>query len=212
MTPGIHAHSAAIGDRRRFVDGRSSIPVRSSFRVPSHLDQLISTTSNNRHVGRAISAAADRVISVSSERHSNHTRPLGSPPPQSLDYHRVLLTHSAQKDRTQPYLTLLQALLDDDASNTLIVDLVTFGHYFTQSTSMTSILGRAVLNAYVVTLCAGSGYQPALVTEQSEDLRQQWETAGKKLFAGDEGEERRAKVVEGVLEGGGGGWCDEQVS
>lgn len=196
----------------------SSITVRSSFRAlsifttNSSITVALHSPVSSRHVGRAISAAADRVIPVSSQRHLNHTRPPGSPPPQSLDYHRALLTHSAQKDRTQPYLTLLQALLDDDASNTLIVDLVTFGHYFTQSTSMTSILGRAVLNAYVVTLCAGSGYQPALVTEQSEDLRQQWETAGKKLFAGDEGEERRAKVVEGVLEGGGGGWCDEQVS
>jgi len=77
---------------------------------------------------------------------------------------------------------------------------------------MTSILGRAVLNAYVVALCAGSGYKPALIADQTDELRQHWESAGQKAFSGEEGEERRSKVVEGVLQGGGGGWCDEQVS
>lgn len=119
---------------------------------------------------------------------------------------------SAQKDRTQPYLSLLQSLLENHASSTLIVDLITFGHYFTQSTSMTSILGRAVLNAYVVALCAGSGFQPALIANQLDGSHQQWERLGQKLFASEEGEETLGKVVEGVLEGGGGGWCDEQVS
>ena len=69
------------------------------------------------------------------------------------------------------------------------------------------VVGRRVLGAFVKSLCAGSG-MPSPKLEDDED----WESKGSIAFSGDEGEDGRRIVVEGVLGTEGmGGWCDEQV-
>lgn len=79
------------------------------------------------------------------------------------------------------------------------------------------VVGRRVLGAFVTALCAGSGLpEPSRirsneVDEADDDAK--WEKMGREAFAGEQGEDKRREVVEGVLSGGPtGGWCDEQVS
>jgi hypothetical protein len=81
---------------------------------------------------------------------------------------------------------------------------------------MALVVGRRVLGAFVIALCANSGlegkyYRNAEGEDGGDEAR--WEDMGGKAFAGKEGEEKRREVVEGLLSGGGtAGWCDEQVS
>jgi COP9 signalosome complex subunit 4 len=82
---------------------------------------------------------------------------------------------------------------------------------------MALVVGRRVLGAFVIALCAGSGLDPKYYRgaegEEAGGDEVRWEELGTKGFEGDEGGDRRREVVEGVLGGGGAaGWCDEQVS
>lgn len=81
---------------------------------------------------------------------------------------------------------------------------------------MAMVVGRQVLSAFVLALCAGSGVSEKVlnyVLADSSIERQKWESLGQNAFKGDRGEEVRGEVVDGVLAGGSGsGWCDDQVS
>lgn len=78
------------------------------------------------------------------------------------------------------------------------------------------VVGRRILGAYVIALCSGSGMKPSDVSisgteEGNEDG--DWRALGEKCFQGEQGEEGRRDVVEGVLGASGlAGWCEEQVS
>lgn len=77
--------------------------------------------------------------------------------------------------------------------------------------------GRKVLEAYVTALSGGSGFDTQSVPGvSSSDLSAEepanWAAMGGEAFKGEDGEEVRLKVVEGVLEGSvQAGWSDEQV-
>ncbi len=134
-------------------------------------------------------------------------------PPCNDKAHRRFV-QSNQKDRATSYLTLLTSLLSSSPISP--TSLAAFGRYFTVSTNMATVVGRRVLGAFVIALCAGSGMARTITIsgegEESGD-EEKWDTVGKKAFRGEKGAEVRREVVEGVLSGGGtGGWCDEQVS
>ncbi|RSH91532.1 hypothetical protein EHS25_009831 [Saitozyma podzolica] len=119
-----------------------------------------------------------------------------------------------QRDRITSYQTLLASLLTPSVSSP---NLITFGRHFTTSTSMALVVGRRVLGAFVIALCAGSGLDPKYYRgaegEEAGGDEARWEELGTKGFEGEEGGERRREVVEGVLGGGGAaGWCDEQTT
>lgn len=77
--------------------------------------------------------------------------------------------------------------------------------------------GRRVLEAFVTALSGGSGFDKKSVpgitsSDLSGEETAAWAGAGEEALKGEEGEEARSKVVEGVLEGGvQAGWSDEQV-
>jgi COP9 signalosome complex subunit 4 len=80
---------------------------------------------------------------------------------------------------------------------------------------MAMVIGRRVLGAFVIALCAGSGLDSKLAAgaEEDADDTEKWDKLGSEAFADEEGKERRREVVEQVLgEGKTQGWCDEQVS
>lgn len=123
-------------------------------------------------------------------------------------------SHRNQRDKITSYQNLLASLLAPPVSTP---NLITFGRHFTTSTSMALVVGRRVLGAFVIALCAGSGLDPKYYRgaegEEAGGDEVRWEELGTKGFEGEEGGERRREVVEGVLGGGGAaGWCDEQVS
>ena len=67
----------------------------------------------------------------------------------------------------------------------------------------------------MIALCAGSGSERTFRTENVEEIGDEeiWDNMGKQAFKGDNGEELRREVVQGVLgTGGTGGWCDSEVS
>jgi COP9 signalosome complex subunit 4 len=89
---------------------------------------------------------------------------------------------------------------------------------------MAMVVGRRVLGSYVAALCGGSGLNASGKEVDPTDISagaagsvtsgdEEWWKKGEEVFIGDEGEELRKAVVEGVLNPGGmTGWCDEQVS
>lgn len=123
------------------------------------------------------------------------------------------MINSNQKDRTASYLNFLTSLLSPAPTSPR--SLIDFGRHFTASTNMATVVGRRVLGAFVIALCAGSGISKRTpMSGEAEDGgdEEKWEGMGREAFPGEKGAEMRRDVVEGVLEGGGTGWCDEQVS
>ncbi|KAI9634212.1 putative COP9 signalosome complex subunit 4 [Dioszegia hungarica] len=121
---------------------------------------------------------------------------------------------SNQRDRGTAYLSLLSSLLNPPPQHAS--QLITFGTHFTTSTTMTMVVGRRVLGAYVMALCGGS-----TISEKDKKIsggdeggdESKWEEAGKAAFQGEKGEDVRREVVEGVLDAPGmAGWCDEQTT
>lgn len=114
---------------------------------------------------------------------------------------------SNTKQKTQSYLTVLQALLT--APNVQAEPLITLGRHLTTTPSMAMVVGRRVLGAFVAALCAGSGLDNVPAAEDAGDV--DWVQLGEQAFTGT-GEDVRSDVVRGVLdEEGMGGWCEEQV-
>lgn len=82
---------------------------------------------------------------------------------------------------------------------------------------MTLGAGRRALEAYITALSGGSGFDRNValgntLSDLSEEEVNHWSQVGATAFQGEEKEDVRLKVVEGVLSGGmQAGWSDEQV-
>lgn len=99
----------------------------------------------------------------------------------------------------ETYLNLLAELLRSPH----LSSLVAFGRHFSAS-AYVGVVERRVFGALVLALCAGSDLGEAhtkLAYDPDMEDTSRWEQLGREAFAGEEGEERREKIVTEVLGG-----------
>lgn len=100
----------------------------------------------------------------------------------------------------ETYLNLLTELLRSRNA----ASLTSFGRHFSASTYV-GVVERRVFGAFVLALCAGSDLEEThtkLAYDPDMGDTDKWEQLGRAAFEGEDGDEKREQVVNGVLEGG----------